>query len=250
LRRSCGTTAGASMASSWLTCSAVRTAVASTRANRPAVCITASGCAASNACRHVYSCPLLMPYWRATSVGDAPGARLCAAIVCFCSIVQRRHSPRTPSGGAALLPPTFIGPGTHIQRRSPDIPKTTVKIIKRLAPLNTEPLAVGVKVGPKLTAHIGPQCNGCRRDGDRSEAIGLVFDPPEAVPQLYVVHHSPATLPGRPPAGPCPFQSSMRAIKRVMSGTLGGWRDAGECQGVSLANSPEGPEALRARPAP
>jgi hypothetical protein len=25
--------------------------------------------------------PLLMPYWRATSVDDAPGARLCAAIV-------------------------------------------------------------------------------------------------------------------------------------------------------------------------
>jgi hypothetical protein len=63
--------------------------------NRPAARVTASGCAANNACRHVYSCPLLMPYWRATSVGDAPGARLCAAIVCFCSIVhRRRRSPR------------------------------------------------------------------------------------------------------------------------------------------------------------
>jgi hypothetical protein len=37
-----------------------------------------------------------MPCSRAMSVGDAPGARLCAAIVCFCSIVQRRR--RSPRG--------------------------------------------------------------------------------------------------------------------------------------------------------
>ena len=37
-----------------------------------------------------------MPCSRATSVGDTPGARLCAAIVCFCSIVQRRR--RSPRG--------------------------------------------------------------------------------------------------------------------------------------------------------
>src|SRR4051794_13732892 len=36
-----------------------------------------------------------MPCSRATSVGDAPGARLWAAIICFCSVVQRRRrSPR------------------------------------------------------------------------------------------------------------------------------------------------------------
>src|ERR1700753_3060263 len=37
-----------------------------------------------------------MPCSRATFVGDAPGARLCAAIVCFCSVVQRRR--RSPRG--------------------------------------------------------------------------------------------------------------------------------------------------------
>src|SRR3954452_13358082 len=37
-----------------------------------------------------------MPCSRATSVGDAPGARLWAAIVCFCSVVQRRR--RSPRG--------------------------------------------------------------------------------------------------------------------------------------------------------
>src|SRR3954452_18100345 len=37
-----------------------------------------------------------MPCSRATSVGDAPGARLWAAIVCFCSVVQRRR--RLPRG--------------------------------------------------------------------------------------------------------------------------------------------------------
>src|SRR3954454_4482496 len=37
-----------------------------------------------------------MPGSRATSVGDAPGARLWAAIVCFCSVVQRRR--RSPRG--------------------------------------------------------------------------------------------------------------------------------------------------------
>jgi hypothetical protein len=42
-------------------------AFTSTRANRPAMRVTTSGCAASNACRHVESCPLLMP--RATAIG-------------------------------------------------------------------------------------------------------------------------------------------------------------------------------------
>src|SRR5208337_4644774 len=37
-----------------------------------------------------------MPCSRAMFVGDAPGARLCAAIVCFCSVVQRRR--RSPRG--------------------------------------------------------------------------------------------------------------------------------------------------------
>src|ERR1700733_8796181 len=37
-----------------------------------------------------------MPCNRATSVGDTPGTRLCAAIVCFCSLVQRRR--RSPRG--------------------------------------------------------------------------------------------------------------------------------------------------------
>src|SRR3954447_15269131 len=37
-----------------------------------------------------------MPCSRATSVGDAPGARLWAAIVCFCSVGQRRR--RAPRG--------------------------------------------------------------------------------------------------------------------------------------------------------
>src|SRR5664279_4451629 len=37
-----------------------------------------------------------MPCKRAMFVGDAPGARLWAAIVCFCSVVQRRR--RSPRG--------------------------------------------------------------------------------------------------------------------------------------------------------
>ena len=37
-----------------------------------------------------------MPCSRAMFVGDAPGAKLCAAIVCFCSVVQRRR--RSPRG--------------------------------------------------------------------------------------------------------------------------------------------------------
>src|SRR3954447_7393678 len=37
-----------------------------------------------------------MPCNRATFVGDAPGIRLWAAIVCFCSVVQRRR--RSPRG--------------------------------------------------------------------------------------------------------------------------------------------------------
>src|SRR5580693_2168579 len=48
-----------------------------------------------------------MPCSRAMFVGDAPGARLCAAIVCFCSVVhRRRRSPRglksTRRAGALL----------------------------------------------------------------------------------------------------------------------------------------------------
>ncbi len=37
-----------------------------------------------------------MPCSLATSVGDAPATKLCAAIICFCSVVQRRR--RSPRG--------------------------------------------------------------------------------------------------------------------------------------------------------
>jgi hypothetical protein len=46
------------------------------------------------------SSPVLMPCSRATSVGETPGERLCAAIVCFCSVVQRRH--RSPRGISSI----------------------------------------------------------------------------------------------------------------------------------------------------
>jgi hypothetical protein len=42
-------------------------------------------------------------YSRATSLGEAPGAKLCAAIACFSSAVQRRRrSPRVINSIRAL----------------------------------------------------------------------------------------------------------------------------------------------------
>jgi hypothetical protein len=44
-----------------------------------------------------------MPCWRATALGEAPGARLSNAIDCFCSVDQRRRgSPRVISSMLVL----------------------------------------------------------------------------------------------------------------------------------------------------
>ena len=64
--------------------------------------------------------PLLMPYWRATSVGDAPGAKLCAAIVCFCSIVQRRLGKHIVAVGLGRVVHSFAA-GQGLRRSSKNL---------------------------------------------------------------------------------------------------------------------------------